>query len=251
MAGISSQDQMKVGVAELLVLFVASCLPGQSAWGASFDCRPYFEAKACPETVICATPDLSQLDDVLARRYGYLIKSSSASVVPNLREEQRLWIRQRQSCGCDATCISHLYARRLDELAKPLVGEVSHLVSHWTCTGEGADPRRYALKITEDSYADQQGNRIMREGSIDLVAKNPPSESEGFRIERGVPQRFWIKRIEGGEESACAKYGWTAESQDYDAVFCGATQGVGSLELRPKNSELSVAHIECDSADVE
>ena len=235
---------MNVGIKKLLCLFVALG-PGESVWGASFDCRPYIKARACPETVICATPDLSQLDDVLAQRYGYLINMSPASVAPTLREEQRLWIRQRQSCGCDASCISNHYKSRLDELARPLGGEISNLVSHWTCTSEGADPIRYALKITEESYDDPQGNRILRGGSIALVAKDSSSTSE--RFQRGVPERFSDIRI----ESECAKYGWTAENNDYVAKFCGATQGVGDLEVRPRGVKQAILRADCDSADVE
>ena len=240
-----SQDQIKVGITRLFCVFVVPCLVGESAWGASFDCRPYAKARACPENVICATADLSQMDEQLADRYGYLIKSSRSSAAANLRDEQRRWLQQRHRCGCDASCISRLYTRRLDELARPVGGEVSQFVSHWTCSSDGPGPTRYALKITEEFSVDQHGSRVLHNGSIDLVAKSSSIDSENF--ERGVPERLSIIRT----ETECAKYGWTAENDDYIAKFCGATQGVGDLEVRPRGVKQPILRADCDSADVE
>ena len=239
------QVQMMAGITRLLCVFVAPCLGGESAWGASFDCRPYIKARTCPETVICATAEFSQMDEQLADRYGYLIKSSRSSAAANLRYEQRLWLQQRHSCGCDASCISRLYTRRLDELARPVGGEVSQFVSHWACSSDGPGPTSYALKITEESFVDQRGGRVLRNGSIDLVAKDSSWTSERFA--RGVPERFSDIRI----ESECAKYGWTAENDDYVAKFCGATQGIGDLEVRPRGVRQPILRADCDSADVE
>ncbi|CCB65862.1 lysozyme inhibitor LprI family protein [Hyphomicrobium sp. MC1] len=237
------------------VSVVALHLVGGAAMGASFDCRPYMKVRACPEAVICETSVLSQQDDLLARNYDFRMRNSSTRAAVGLRDEQRLWIQQRKNCGCDASCISDLYTKRLKELVDPVDTSASNdasntapYVSHWTCTSEGADPRRYALKIVEESYTDQAGNTALRQGSIELMAKNQPSDTDQFPIERGAIETFRITSI--ADIDVCAKYGWTAEDGNYSAVFCGATQGIGSIEVIPKGATQPILNAQCDSADV-
>src|SRR5690606_6667509 len=127
--------------------------------------------------------------------------------------------------------------------------DIGAYVSHWTCTSEGDEPRRYTLKIVVESYIDREGNSALRQGTIELVAKNHPSDTDKFRIERGITETLSIIRTEGAD--TCGKYGWTAENGDYVAVFCGATQGVGNIELSPKGANQPILNAECDSADVD
>lgn len=235
--------------------FAAFALLGNVTMAASFDCRPYLKVRACPEIVICETPALSQQDDLMAREYKNMKRTLPTRAASGLRDEQRLWVQKRKSCGCDASCISDLYERRLQELGEPnlpsstLSSDNAPYVSHWTCIGEGAEPTRYALKIVEASYTDRDGNRVLRRGTIELAAKSHPSDTDKFRIERGVPVTFRIARI--ADVDTCGKYGWAAENGDYFAVFCGYTQGYGSIELTPKGVEQPVLNAECDSADVD
>lgn len=234
----------------------ALTLLGEAATGASFDCRPYFKARACPEIVICETPELSQQDDRIAREYGHWMRTLPSRTALDLRDEQRLWLQQRKSCGCDASCLSNLYTRRLNELAEPVDTSASNdasdngpYVSHWTCTGEGDEPRRYALKIVVNSYLDREGYLALRQGTMALVANNLPSDTDPFPIERGVTETFRITSI--ASVDVCGKYGWTAEDGGYDAVFCGYTQGAGSIELTPKGAKQPIVNLDCDSADVD
>src|SRR5262249_57693081 len=39
-----------------------------------------------------------------------------------LRDGQRNWIRERQSCGANAACISALYQRRISQLQQMMAG---------------------------------------------------------------------------------------------------------------------------------
>jgi hypothetical protein len=80
------------------------------------------------------------------------------------------------------------------------------------------------------------------------MAKNQPSDTDQFRIERGAIETFRITSV--ADVDVCAKYGWAAEDGNYSAVFCGATQGVGNIELTPKGGKQPILNAECDSADV-
>jgi hypothetical protein len=64
---------------------------------ASFDCR---RAVLPIERAICSDPCLSKLDGKMGEAYRPL------SHRPNVRQEQRAWLRQRnQQCGADVECL--------------------------------------------------------------------------------------------------------------------------------------------------
>jgi uncharacterized protein len=233
----------------------ALTLLGDAAMGASFDCRPYFKARACPEIVICETPALSQQDDLMARAYENMMRTSPTRAAISLRDEQRLWVQKRKSCGCDASCMADLYDRRLQELGEVdtsssnPASDNAPYVSRWTCAGEGTEPRRYALKIVVESYIDREGNLALRQGTMALVANNLPSDTDPFPIERGKTETFRITSI--ASVDVCGKYGWAAKNGTYEAVFCGYTQGAGSVGLTPKGAKRPNISLDCDSVDVD
>lgn len=78
----------------------------------SFDCSTNL---APVEQTICASPSLSALDaemDIVYRSAMDAVGSSQDVV----RDGQRAFLRQRNSCGSDASCIRSVYALRLNEL---------------------------------------------------------------------------------------------------------------------------------------
>jgi hypothetical protein len=88
----------------------------------------------------------------------------------------------------------------------------AHATFHYACKS-GDD--RYALTVNTD-------RRIVK-----LIEKAPPYRLTTFRILKVSPE--------------CAKYGWALNDS---AVFCTATQGVGTLGWRGKG-------FDCDQADTE
>jgi uncharacterized protein len=75
---------------------------------ASFDCA---QARTSTEKQICADETLSALDERLGRHYrGALQALPDAREC--LREDQREWLRTRNSCT-DTTCLTQTYLRRL------------------------------------------------------------------------------------------------------------------------------------------
>lgn len=190
------------------------CLASQGALGASFDCRPYFKAKACPEIVICETRALSQQDDFMVRAYEHQMKRLPAAAALALRDEQRLWLKERSNCGCDASCISDLYEKRLNEIAEPQVRQV-----------EDARTFHYACKSGEAHYAlTVDTNRRI----VSLREHAAPHTLTKFRI---------LKQATIDE---CGKYGWILSG----ALFCIFTQGSGSLDWQGRE-------FDCNQADAE
>ena len=95
-------------------VFIALCLAvSGSAWAASFDCHTN---KGAAEQTICAYPDLSALDDEMARLYFAVINVANRSSARRLKLSQRKWLRNRDACSFNAKCIRRLYNRRILDL---------------------------------------------------------------------------------------------------------------------------------------
>ena len=63
-----------------------------------------------------APPELSALDDRLNGSYSSLLSRLSKGDSERVKSAQRIWLADRNSCGCDASCISRHYAQRSGEL---------------------------------------------------------------------------------------------------------------------------------------
>lgn len=95
----------------------------------SFDCR---RASASIEKIICASSDLSVLDQQLADAYAAKRRTLDAEGVKSLQQDQRLWLSGRlAACGIpargpstvagavsedQATCVAKLYRNRIAAL---------------------------------------------------------------------------------------------------------------------------------------
>ena len=94
-------------------------VPEVRAQGPSFNCvtdtRPV-------ERTVCASAALSQLDRQLSTLYFAVRDGLDAGQQAVLRDGQRNWIRERQSCGANAACISALYQRRISQLQQMMAG---------------------------------------------------------------------------------------------------------------------------------
>ena len=71
-------------------LIIAILCVSTSALAASFDCKA---AKSLRERAICADPELSKADEDLARAYSAAQAEASAAYRAELRDAQRLWLR--------------------------------------------------------------------------------------------------------------------------------------------------------------
>ena len=99
------------------------------AFSASYNCS--LETLTDIERTVCDNTEISQLDDDLSFWYKELreenIRPLSQYKIPNLEENQRAWIRNRNSCS-DEVCIKELYSERLLEL-KSLAKDKAKLTS--------------------------------------------------------------------------------------------------------------------------
>lgn len=94
----------------VIALTVITALPIASR-AASFDCA---KAASPTEKAICATPALSQFDSELAVAWKAALAKSHDGAA--LKREQQQWLRLRDACGDDKSCVADRYKERIAAL---------------------------------------------------------------------------------------------------------------------------------------
>ena len=111
---------MKYGLLSLALLINCSNVIAASESGPSFDCA---NAKPGSEQLICAKPELAELDKIVARYYlalkSHLVEDRKEALV----EAQRHWIAKRDQCAKNVQCLDSIYKNRISELRVTLNGE--------------------------------------------------------------------------------------------------------------------------------
>jgi uncharacterized protein YecT (DUF1311 family) len=92
----------------------APAAPSAGTQSPSFDCSGRL---APDEATICTDPALASLDRQLNMAYRRLRAQLDQTQFPRLRDEQRLWLRQRQNCGTDRNCLATTFQSRIAQLA--------------------------------------------------------------------------------------------------------------------------------------
>jgi uncharacterized protein len=104
-------SHIRVGL--LLSFAFAVVVAGSPAEAQSFNCR---YAKAADEVLICQSPRLAGLDERMSSIYFRLRNSLPGRQRASLEADQAAWLRGRQACGRDGSCIEDAYRRRIQEL---------------------------------------------------------------------------------------------------------------------------------------
>ena len=135
-----------------------------AAQAAGFDCR---KARAEDEVAICRDAELSKLDDEMTAAFKKLfdtrVRYEPMSVQVALRDNQKVWLRQRERCGATVDCLRERYRERTAWLSHPLQA--------YTGSYEN---ERYRLFITMDRNL-KPTVRLFRglEGENLLLMENP------------------------------------------------------------------------------
>ncbi|NKL79092.1 hypothetical protein [Rhizobium leguminosarum] len=81
--------------------------------GPSFSCAA---AATSTELSLCRQPELWSKDRAMNSIYMWIRNNVEKSVRKRLLEVQRRWLRDRNDCGGDASCLNAVYDQRLNEL---------------------------------------------------------------------------------------------------------------------------------------
>jgi uncharacterized protein len=99
----------------LSAIILAPMLAGP-AGAASFDCEK--TDLAADEKVICDTRSLNDADVKMATTFDILTSLLAMGNRDQLREAQSAWLKTRQACGGDMTCLTGAYETRLKQLSE-------------------------------------------------------------------------------------------------------------------------------------
>jgi uncharacterized protein len=86
---------------------------GQSAQAASFDCN---KAVAADEKAICTDPQLNDADVEMSVLYTQLKPLLGMGARGDLDDAQLVWLKQREACAGDRSCLSKAYMERILQL---------------------------------------------------------------------------------------------------------------------------------------
>jgi uncharacterized protein YecT (DUF1311 family) len=75
------------------------------------------DSKSAAELVVCQNQDLIVLDIKLNATYSGVQSRMTVAELKTLRDQQRIWVKERDRCGADAGCIRKLYLARLQQLS--------------------------------------------------------------------------------------------------------------------------------------
>lgn len=82
-------------------------------WAASFECQ---KAQYKAEKTICKNQILNDQDVKLATTFNILTHVLPMGGRDALRDEQQYWLKQRNYCGTQVSCISSNYKKRQQQL---------------------------------------------------------------------------------------------------------------------------------------
>ena len=97
----------------VLALSVPTLLLSVPVKAASFDCG---KARTSTEIAICENASLGKLDEQIAELYSSLHSALVSSERAKMVEEQRRFLKERNSCGSSASCLQESYESRKADL---------------------------------------------------------------------------------------------------------------------------------------
>ncbi|MCZ0814303.1 MAG: peptidoglycan-binding protein [Pseudomonadota bacterium] len=149
-----------------------------SSSGPSFDCG---RASTPTEFAICGSPDLAELDRAIARNYSAAMSGADSRTEAQIKNSQKAWLSQRNSCGADVQCLVNSMAVRSQNLAVVASKSGGRVGSDETRRSQGED-RDVARKpdqepgptVSEaDIFIAYMGGYLNREWKNNSRGQNP------------------------------------------------------------------------------
>lgn len=98
-----------------ILTFMALLFINTSSYAASFNCSKAVESL---DQLICQTPELSKLDDEMAKTYRYALATAIDKI--SFKEYQPQWLYMRNDCKLNIKCLALAYQQRIGELKNKL-----------------------------------------------------------------------------------------------------------------------------------
>lgn len=178
--------------AVIAVVAAFGAQPAASQDAPSFDCS---KASTSAEEMVCADPELAELDRRVAKRFAEAIAAAqsldvgAAEAEADLRAYQRGWIGGRDECwkaDDQRACVAFSYLSREAELVARWMLEEPTRTAFWTC---GGNPANEVVTTFYDTPLPSV--RIERGDSVDVGMTSPTGS--GARYDGNFGRWIWIK----------------------------------------------------------
>ncbi len=103
--------------------FLAASTPARAADYAPIDCG---KASSPTERTICRSYPLGQAEARMATLFGVVTSLVAMGQRGDIGDAQRKWLRERNACGDDTTCLARAYQSRIAALSAALDTVASH-----------------------------------------------------------------------------------------------------------------------------
>lgn len=123
-----------------IFFFILVAISLKPLHAASFDCA---KASTAVEGSICANTTLSELDDQLSDAYKKARAVSSD--LASLQKEQLAWIKNRNACGANVSCLTQSYKLRIETLKISAMGKSSPSAQPNNPQSSGVNALAYVL----------------------------------------------------------------------------------------------------------
>src|ERR1700761_9780284 len=97
--------------------FLAASAPAWAAGYAPIDCG---KASSPAERTICRSYPLGQAEARMATLFGVVTSLVAMGQRGDIGDAQRKWLKERNACGEDTTCLARAYQSRIDALSAVL-----------------------------------------------------------------------------------------------------------------------------------
>jgi uncharacterized protein len=102
---------------------LAASVPARAAEYAPIDCS---KASAPAERAICRSYPLGQAEAHTATLFGVVMSLVAMGQRGDIGDAQRKWLKERNACGDDGTCLARAYQSRITALSSALDAIASH-----------------------------------------------------------------------------------------------------------------------------
>jgi uncharacterized protein len=102
---------------------LAASVPARAADYAPIDCS---KASAPAERAICRSYPLGQAEARTATLFGVVMSLVAMGQRGDIGDAQRKWLKERNACGDDGTCLARAYQSRITALSSALDAIASH-----------------------------------------------------------------------------------------------------------------------------
>lgn len=145
-----------------IALLVTACAVAAGAQAASFDCK---KARSEEEKAVCASPELSKLDEDMAAAYKatLALMAGDNKRIALFRKDQVDWVKERGRCGDTVPCLKDEYARRIRWLSNPAhqyAGEWVASKAKITFHVESSDGLLYVALYPDKTRSNEQQDMI-------------------------------------------------------------------------------------------